>query len=96
MPSSFNRADEVETSSTSGRCNWALSGWSWRKAQNPNTLPLNDGSEPINVAHALVTGVFGYPTAATAKKGERLLFGVTAECMKQVRPFAHSLNLSLS
>ena len=91
---SFYRADEVETSIM-----LALQPGSVRmelaKAEYP-TFPPNYGSEPIRLRTFCATGVFGDPTAATAEKGERLLFGVTAECMKQVRPFAHSLNLSLS
>jgi creatinine amidohydrolase len=90
---SFYHADEVETSIM-----LALQPGSVRmelaKAEYP-TFPPTYGSEPIRLHTFCATGVFGDPTAATAEKGERLLSGITAECMKRVRPFAHSLNLSL-
>jgi creatinine amidohydrolase len=89
----FYRADEVETSIMLA-VQPAAVRMELAKAEYP-TFPPTYGSEPTMLHTFCATGVFGDPTAATSEKGERLLSGITAQCMKRVRPFAHSLNLSL-
>jgi creatinine amidohydrolase len=89
---SFYHADEVETSMILALQPGAVR-MELAKPEYP-AFPPTYGSEPIMLHTFSATGVFGDPTAATAEKGERLLSGITVECMNRVRPFVRSLNLS--
>lgn len=86
----FYHADEFETSLVLALHPDAVQ-MAKARAEYP-AFPATFGSEPIMLHTFSKTGVFGDPTLATAEKGRRLLTGVTAECLKVVRPFLASLD----
>lgn len=85
----FYHADEVETSMM-----LALASDSVRldrAAPEYPSFPETFGLEPMKLSAFNRSGVFGDPRPATAEKGEQLIAGITAECVRLVEIWRKTL-----